>query len=1147
MIEINGSDRFDRIGKLAGEGNGVSCISGITDSRSAAVSGIIAEGRKGQLLIITSSHARAEKLAEDLSLFTKKNIFVLPEEAPIRINFEAKSQDVLMERLAAMSALASGKDCVVIASVLSSLKTLAPISVFLENTFLLKRGDEVDFELLKRQLSHMGYERVGTVEAKGQYVIRGGILDIFPPNRTHPCRVEFFDVEVDSIRFFDLSTQRSIGEMQSIEVYPAQLIVRTDDLFEQAAARIREAYQSFSKKLPVQKKERLLSRLDHIVLSLETATNLQLLENHIHYLYDKKSFLWDYMKDGSPVIVDDPDRVAETIELATKEYLEDFKDLLDRGETISDDYKDFSGADEFLSMYQGRPAFVFTPFPKQPKGIDTFKALISIISKQAAIFNGRMDFLESELHRFAKLKYKIYIICSTAAKAENMRDFIGRCGLDEQAKVSTGTLSGGMEFPEEKLLILCDKDIFATVKQKRVGRESGAHRGIKAFSDIRKGDYVVHENHGIGKFLGMAQLDIQGIKKDYLKIKYAGEDMLYIPVEQMDIIQKYIGSEGTAPKVNKLSGGEWKKTKLRAKQAVQEMAGELLALSATRQVEKGYAFSEDNLWQREFEALFPYEETPDQLRSAREIKKDMEKSVPMDRLLCGDVGYGKTEVAARAVFKCAADGKQAAVLVPTTLLANQHYYTFKERFETFPFMVEVLSRFRTDAQQTEILRKVQKGEIDVLIGTHRLLSKDVAFKDLGLLVIDEEQHFGVQHKEAIKQLRKNVDVLTLSATPIPRTLHMSLSGIRDMSLIFEPPEERYPVQTYVTEQDDGILKEAIERELDRSGQVYVVYNRVRGIHKVAAHIRELVPRASIAAAHGQMDEKQLEDIMLKFIDSRYNVLVSTTIIESGLDIPNVNTIIILDADRLGLSQLYQLRGRVGRSNRMAYAYLMYQKNKVLSEQAEKRLRAIREFTEFGAGFQIAMRDLEIRGAGNLLGTEQHGHMLMIGYELYCKLLEDAVRELSGSGAALHDSIETSIELPFEAHIPGEYIPDELVKLQMYKKIASIRDDSDKSEIIDELLDRFGEIPKETLNLIEIARIKALAERSGISRVRHTQGKLLFDFYKAESLDPQKIAFAASEYGMNLFVHGGQRPYISLNPQGNDRLSEAVRFLTKLAQ
>ncbi|MGI6734123.1 MAG: transcription-repair coupling factor [Anaerovoracaceae bacterium] len=1147
MIEMSGSGRFSRIRQLARESYGVSCISGIAESRSAAILGVIAGERRRQILAVTSSHAKAKKLAEDLSLFVDQNVYVLPEEAAAHMAFEAKSQDMLIEWLIALSALASGEDCILVASAQSAVKKLAPKSLFMENKIDLNLGDPVDLDQLKRKLTYMGYERVGSVEARGQYSIRGGILDVYPPNQPHPCRVELFDIEVDSIRFFNPVTQRSIQEIGSVQIFPSQIIVQSDYLFEQAATRIKETYLAFAQKLPGEKREKLLSRQGRILESLETATNIQLLEHFIHYLYEETQFVWDYLKEDGLVVVDDPDRVAEVLALAEQEYQEDFKVMLDRGEAVPEDYEAFSGFGEFQQIYRNKAAFVFTPFQKQLRGVDVLKTMVPLVSKQATVFNGRMDFFEAELLRYARLNYDIHIFCSTSDRVENMKDFVGRCGLVDQVRIAEGMLSAGMEFPEEKLVIFSDRDVFVTGKQKKTRREAGEHRGIKAFSDIRKGDYVVHENHGIGKFLGVTQLDIQGTKKDYLQIKYAGEDMLYVPVEQMDIVQKYVGAEGAVPKINKLAGGEWKRTKQRAKQAIQDMAKDLLALSAARQLEKGHAFSKDNLWQREFEDLFPFEETPDQLRSIREIKRDMEKPVPMDRLLCGDVGYGKTEVAARAVFKCVADGKQAAILVPTTLLANQHYYTFKERFEPFPFKVDVLSRFRTEAQQSEILRKVKKGEIDILIGTHRLLSKDVAFKDLGLLVIDEEQRFGVQHKEAIKQLRKNIDVLTLSATPIPRTLHMSLIGIRDMSLIEEPPEERYPVQTYVMEQDDGVLKETIERELERGGQVYVVYNRVRGIQKIAGHIRQLVPQASVAAAHGQMSEKQLEDIMLQFVNNQYDVLVATTIIESGLDIPNVNTMIILDADRLGLAQLYQLRGRVGRSNRMAYAYLMYQKDKVLPEQAEKRLRAIREFTEFGAGFHIAMRDLEIRGAGNLLGPEQHGHMLTIGYELYCKLVEDAVRELSGGEARAGDEAETSIELPVEAHIPGDYISDELVKLQMYKKIASIRDEGDRSEIIDELLDRFGEIPKETLNLIEIAMIKAMANKSGIYRVRQEQKRLVFDFHNAGGPDPQKIANAVSKYGGNLFVHGGQRPYIRVNLQSNDRLGEAIRFLTTLNQ
>ncbi|NLY70610.1 MAG: transcription-repair coupling factor, partial [Clostridiales bacterium] len=883
-----------------------------------------------------------------------------------------------------------------------------------------------------------------------------------------------------------------------------------------------------------------------ILECIETRTNIQLLENYIHYFYEKPEMVWDYLSDDGLIIVDDPERILDVLNLSETEYREDFKIFLERGEAVPDDYGAFAGQDDFLKIYEKSPLFLFTPFLKQIKGVDRLESNINIVSKQATVFNGRMDFLEAELSRYASQGYDITIACSTKDRVENMRHFLRKCKLEEEVSLKHGSLSSGMEFPEEKLVILSDNDIFLKSKRKTKKKKDKKHT-IKSFTDIKSGDYVVHENHGIGKFLGVIQMEIQGIRKDYLKIKYAGEDLLYVPVEQMDLIQKYVGSEGSAPRVNKLSGGEWKRTKLKAKAAIKDMAKELIELSAARQAEKGHSFSKDSVWQREFEGLFPYEETVDQLRCVEEIKRDMEKPVPMDRLLCGDVGYGKTEVAARAIFKCVTDSKQAAVLVPTTLLANQHYHTFKERFADFPISVDMLSRFRTDKQQKEIIEKLKRGELDIIIGTHRLLSDDVGFHDLGLLVIDEEQHFGVQHKEKIKKLKKNVDVLTLSATPIPRTLHMSLVGIRDMSLIEEPPEERYPVQTYVMEQDDIVLKEAIERELDRGGQVYVVFNRVRGIQKIASHIRELVPDARVSVAHGQMNERQLEDIMLEFVDRNIDILVATTIIESGLDIPNVNTLIVLDADRYGLAQLYQLRGRVGRSNRMAYAYLMYQKDKVLTELAEKRLRAIREFTEFGAGFHIAMRDLEIRGAGNILGTEQHGHMMMVGYELYCKLVDEAVRELTGKRTERESDEETSVEIQVEAYISSNYIEDELIKLEMYKKIASIKDEEDKGEIIDELLDRFGDIPKETLNLIDVALIKALASRVGIIRIHQEQYKLVFSFNENNGLKADMIAKIVEKYGHNILVHGGIRPFIKLNIRGKNRLSEAISFLTNMVQ
>ncbi len=718
-----------------------------------------------------------------------------------------------------------------------------------------------------------------------------------------------------------------------------------------------------------------------------------------------------------------------------------------------------------------------------------------------------------------------------------------RLGLSGKIILAEGKLSSGIEYPEEKLVWISDGDIFS---EKRIRKKSKKKSGnpIRSFADLKVGDFVVHENHGIGKFIGIQQISVEGKQKDYIKIKYAGQDMLYVPVEQMDIVQKYSGSETAAPRINKLSGGEWKATKAKAKAAIANMAKELLALSAARQAEAGFAFSKDGEWQKEFEESFPYAETEDQLRCIEEIKKDMENSNAMDRLLCGDVGYGKTEVAARAVFKCVADGKQAAILVPTTLLANQHYYTLKDRFEHFPFKVDVMSRFRSERQQDEIATRISKGAVDVVIGTHRLLSKDIKFKDLGLLVIDEEQRFGVQHKEAIKMLKKNVDVLTLSATPIPRTLHMSLTGIKNMSVLEEPPSERFPIQTYVLEQEEQIIREVIERELSRDGQVYVLFNRVRGINKIASMISDLVSMAKVSVAHGQMKENELEQIMVDFINGESNVLVSTTIIETGIDIPNVNTILILEADKLGLSQLYQLRGRVGRSNRIAYAYLMYKKDAVLTEMAEKRLRAIKEFTEFGAGFKVAMRDLEIRGAGNLLGTEQHGHMVDLGYELYCKLVDDAVRALNGE-IVNPDREETSVEIRTSAFIPDTYISDEVLKLQMYKKIAAITCEEDEDDVIEEMLDRFGDVPVETLNLTKISRIKSLAEKLCISKITEEQSsrsaKLIFNFEAKNPLKPEKLAIMMEKYGLRVLVHGGVKPFIKYNIE-KDKLKEAIEVL-----
>ena len=1126
---------------------GIINISGISESRCAPVISRILE-EEGQSLVITATAARANRLATDLSFFSSREVLVLPSEDHVFLRYEAKNHDQLMERLKILKALRTGQDCIVIAPVSAAVKKIPPHSVFESVTVKLQTGDEIELEKLKENMVKLGYERMDMVEGPGEFSVRGGIIDIFTPDSDNPFRVELFDTEVDSIRIFDIDTQRSIENLKYIEVFPAEQMLADKTVFTNAASKLHKEYSAQVKRL-LKKGEQYSEAADHLEKRrdelceyINNVSNIQMLENYIHYFYDSTEYLWDYMEKGI-VIVDDPERITEYLDVRTAEIKNDYEVMLERGQIIPKDIELLSGREDFFKIYGKESVFVLSPFSKLIKGAPELAEVHAVTSRQIPSFAGKLDILESELRNYVKQKYTITIVASTEERLENLRDFAERADLQEKIIFKTGTLTEGMDFPKEKVCYISDNDIFGGYKagsrRRKVRKTSGDK--MNSFTDIKSGDYVVHENHGIGKFLGIEQLNVQGEKKDYLKIKYAGNDMLYVPVEQMDIVQKYIGTDSASPKLNKLSGGEWKLTKTKAKIAIAEMAKELLDLYAKRKMTKGHAFEKDTDWQKEFEDAFPYAETNDQLRCIEEIKADMERPAAMDRLLCGDVGFGKTEVAARAIFKCIADGKQAAMLVPTTILANQHYYTLKERFENFGVNVEMLSRFRSDKQQAEIIEKLETGRLDLVIGTHRIISSDVKFKDLGLLVIDEEQRFGVAHKEKIKHLKENIDVLTLSATPIPRTLNMSLTGIKDMSVIEEPPEERYPVQTYVLEQEDYLLKDIIQRELDRGGQVFVVYNRVKGIQKIADKIRELVPEATVAVGHGQMNEHVLEDVMLSFINGENNVLVATTIIESGIDISNANTMIVIDADNYGLSQLYQLRGRVGRSNRMAYAYLMYQKNKVLTEVAEKRLKAIREFTEFGSGFKVAMRDLEIRGAGNLLGSEQSGHMMNIGYELYCKLVDDAVRALQGE-IINENHEEVTVEIASTANIPNWYIENETLKLQMYKKIAQIKTAEDEEEIVDEMTDRFGDVPRETMNLIKISRIRTLAEKVATSRVYEQQGKIYVAFGEKNPLNPYALMAVNDEFGMKAFVHGGVEPYIKLSVKPYEKLTDTIKLL-----
>ena len=1049
-------------------------ITGVSDSRSAAAAGKLINEKGGQWLVVTETYTTAVDMAADLSFFVDKRIFLMPKEEHFLVVYEARSRENLLQRLEIIKTLARGVECVVVASAGSLTKKLPPKDVFLKAALSLSVGEEIFLEETMGNLVDMGYERVSKIYGQGQFAVRGDIVDIFTPYDQLPVRLELFDTEIESMRSFDPVTQRSIHKMDAMEIFPAALLIRQEEAFERAKKKICRQYKSVPK------------RCQQLLDNIEQMTNLQNLEAYMEYFYPDAAMLWDYLAADGKVIVNDPNRCREYLQVLSQEFDADFEVYQEQQRVTAQDHKIGIFTEALDTLFQDRSKsgiWFLTLFPRSIKGVDSLDRLENFQTRQVLSYNGRMDMLKTDLQRYVKDGYKVYIVCAGQERTKNMEEFLSREQLAGVVWVVTGTLSAGMELVDQKKCYITDNDIFGFPKKIRKKRKTSSKNAspIKAFSEIKEGDFVVHENHGIGKYMGLEQLQVAGETRDYLKVTYAGNDVLYVPAEQMDLIQKYIGTDSAKPKVNKLAGSDWRITKAKARASVAEMAGDLLEISAARKAAGGFAFPDDTPWQKEFEEKFPYEETPDQLRSIEEIKEDMEKPEAMDRLLCGDVGYGKTEVAARAIFKCVTEGKQAAVLVPTTVLASQHYQTLLDRFADFPITIGLLSRFRTVGEQKKTIEELKNGQVDIVIGTHRLLSKDVRFKDLGLLVVDEEQRFGVAHKEKIKQVKKGVDVLTLSATPIPRTLHMSLLGIRNMSLLEEPPEGRYPVQTYVMEEDDALIREIINREMDRGGQVFVIHNRIHEIDRITKKIRQLVPKARVAAGHGRMGETQLEDVIMNFINGQSDVLVATTIVENGIDIPNANTVIVLDADYFGLSQLYQIRGRVGRSGRIAYAYLMHRPGKIMSQIAEKRLRAIKDFTEFGAGFKIAMKDLEIRGAGNLLGSQQHGHMVNVGYELYCRMVDEAVRALKGERVHTERE-EVTLDIRLTAYIPDRYIEDEQNKLEMYQRIAQISSDAQQQDVEGELEDRYGAIPIETKNLILISRIRWLADQLSVQKV-----------------------------------------------------------------
>ncbi|WP_432667511.1 transcription-repair coupling factor [Wukongibacter baidiensis] len=1135
----------------------------ITGPSGSAVSNTIfsLSANKGeQSLVIAHNELEARKIYEDLRFFTGDRVLYFPAKEITFYDVYAHSNQIIEERLKAIRSVLSGEKCIVVTTIDSILLRLIPGKDWISHEIYLKIGDIIDLSNFIDKLVFMGYERVDMVQGKGQFSVRGGIIDFYSFVDDYPIRIELFDDEVDSIRSFDIETQLSLEKLKDIIVKSTRETLIDDKLLQKGIDKIESELSEYEKRLEDGPKESLKEKIGEAVSKLNNRIYFDGIHNYINYLLNETETFLDYLHDDSLIFIHEPERIREKVQSYLDDFNERFKQFLERGEVLTGQYNILRPYEETLKDLNNRNTILINSLPKKIKDFYP-SAHISFVSKDMHSYHGKMDLLAEDIKNWKYKGYKVVLLCRTDEKGKGieneLRDKDIECQyfsdfkeniLSGQTFIIRGTLGNGFIFTDSKFIIISEKEIFGSSKKQRRKQFSKKGRKIKTFRDLDIGDYVVHENHGIGKYIGIEQLKVEDTKKDYLKIKYSGTDLLYVPIDQMDLVQKYIGGEEKAPKINKLGGAEWKRTKAKVKKAIEDMAQDLLKLYAARKSSKGYGFSKDSQWQRQFEDMFPYEETPDQLRCIEEVKVDMEKESPMDRLLCGDVGFGKTEVAIRAAFKAIMDGKQVAFLVPTTILAQQHYNTLVERFKNFPVTIEMLSRFRSRAQQQKILEDVRTGVIDIIVGTHRLLSKDLAFKDLGVLLVDEEQRFGVKHKEALKELKRSVDVLTLSATPIPRTLHMSLIGVRDMSIIEDPPEDRFPVETFVMPYNEGMVRDAIVKELERGGQVYFVYNRVKDIEKITSTIQTLVPEARVAYAHGQMSERKLEKIMISFLNKEFDVIVCTTIIETGLDIGNVNTMIIFDSDKLGLSQLYQLRGRVGRSSRIAYCYLTYEKDKVLSEVAEKRLRAIKEFTELGSGFKIAMKDLEIRGAGNLLGSQQHGHMSAIGYDLYCKLLEDTVKSLKGED--VEDVIETTIDINVDAFISSKYIANERYKLEIYKKIASIREKQDSYNIEEEIEDRFGTLPRPVYNLISISYIKVLAQKLKIGGISEVKQGFKFEFDTKYKLDPYLLAKISENFGRKIIINCSNKPHFIYrmdDKKGNQnrQLDELEKMLEKI--
>ena len=1076
---------FETIQKKRKEKKGMIQIAGCVTSQKTHLMYALSDGFANKIIAV-SSETKAKQIYEEYK-FLDQDVYLYPAKDLLFYQADLRGKYLIKQRMEVFQAMLEKKGITVVTTFDGFMDALIPLEEMKKRILSVKTGDVVDFEELKKDMVRLGYDREEQIEGPGQFAVRGGIMDIYPLTEEVPIRIELWGDEVDSIRTFDVESQRSIENLEEITIYPAS------DFPEEECKRV--------------------SFLDY----------------------------FDY--ETSILFLDEPVRLIERGNGVEEEFVQAQANRMESGYQVSDEEMKLFQTREVAERMSQFYGIAFSALDMKCKELRA-REIYNIQTKGVNPYNNSFEMLTRDLKRLKRSGYRVVLLSGSRTRAkrlaEDLRDYnlssfysedLEREVQDGEIMVTYGHVTEGYEYPMLKFMVISESDIFGQKKKKKK-RKAYEGQKIQNFSELKAGDYVVHENHGLGIYQGIEKIEVDKVAKDYMKISYAGGGNLYIPATQLDLIQKYASADAKKPKLNRLGGQEWHKTKTRVRGAVKEIAKDLVELYAARQQQEGFVYGEDTVWQKEFEEMFPFEETEDQLLAIEDTKRDMESTKIMDRLICGDVGYGKTEIAIRAAFKAVQENKQVVYLCPTTILAQQHYNTFMQRMKEFPVRVDLMCRFRSAAQQKKTIEDTKRGLVDIVIGTHRVLNDDLQFRDLGLLIIDEEQRFGVQHKEKIKKLKENVDVLTLTATPIPRTLHMSLIGIRDMSVLEEAPVDRMPIQTYVMEYNDEMVREAIQRELSRGGQVYYVYNKVKDIDEITDKIQKLVPEAVVAYAHGQMRENKLENIMLDFINGEIDVLVSTTIIETGLDISNANTMIIHDADQLGLSQMYQLRGRVGRSNRMAYAFLLYRRDKLLREVAEKRLAAIREFTDLGSGFKIAMRDLEIRGAGNLLGAEQHGHMEAVGYDLYCKMLNEAVKHLKGE--ITEEPYTTTVDLNVDAFIPASYIPNEYQKLDIYKRIASIENEDEMDDMLEELIDRFGDVPKKVQQLLSIALLTALAHSAYVTAVEQKGEVIKFVMYEQAKVKVEQIPELIKKYKGDLQFTVDTNPYFTYQKKARNK-------------